>query len=90
MVGLHTAWELDRIGGRYRDIEQEKAAPRTLHSLAPARLVDLFGLRKRYAALAPVLDAEYGSASFIDASRQVQLELRVSTTGLLLREAKPK
>ena len=64
VLGLHTAYELDRIAGRYADVEQERAARRTVHTLAPDRWVDLFALRTRYAALAPLLDAEYGSGTF--------------------------
>jgi hypothetical protein len=36
-----------------------------------------------------LLDAEYGSATFIPVTGSAELELRVSTTGLLIREAKP-
>jgi len=86
MLGLHTAYELDRIAGRYRSLEQERGAPRTVHSLGRERVVDLFELRQRYAFLAPLLDAEYGSATFVPVTRPAELELRISTTGLLLRE----
>jgi len=51
--------------------------------------VDLFGLRQRYEFLAPLLDAEYGSATFVPVTRPAELELRVSTSGLLIREAQP-
>lgn len=87
VLGLHTAYELDRVAGRYRAIEQERSAPRTVQALGRQRLVDLFGLRQRYAFLEPLLDAEYGSATFVPATRPAELELRVSTTGLLIREA---
>jgi hypothetical protein len=86
ILGLHTAYELDRIAGRYRAIDQERGAPRTVHSLGRERAVDLFELRQRYAFLAPLFDAEYGSATFIAVTRPAELELRVSATGLLLRE----
>ena len=86
VVGLHTSYELDRVAGRYRDIEQERSAPRSVHSLARDRPVDLFGLRRRYAFLAPLLDAEYGSATFVPVTGPAELELRVSTTGLLMRQ----
>ena len=86
MLGVHTAYELDRLGGRYRSIEQERSAPRTLHSLAVDKPVNLFGLRQRYAFLEPLLDAEYGSAAYVPVTRPAQLELRVSTSGLVLRE----
>ena len=88
--GLHTAYELDRVAGRYRDIQQEKTAPRTVYPLGQERPVDLFSLRRRYVFLEPVLDAEYGSGTFVAVSQPVELELRVSTTGLLLRPLPPK
>ncbi|MEO8187067.1 MAG: hypothetical protein ABI580_06850 [Burkholderiaceae bacterium] len=89
MVGLHTAYELDRIAGRYRSIEHEQSATRTVFSLSRDKPLDLFDLRRRYIFLAPLLDAEYGSASYVAVSRPAELELRVSTTGLLMREIKP-
>ncbi len=86
LVGLHTAYELDRIAGRYRSIEHERSATRTVFPLSRDKPLDLFDLRRRYTFLAPLLDAEYGSASYVAVSRPAELELRVSTTGLLMRE----
>lgn len=88
MLGLHTAYELDRVAGRYDDIAQERSGERTVHSLAliADKRVDLFGLRRRYAFLAPLLDAEYGSGSFVPVTKPATFEVRVSTTGLLIRE----
>jgi hypothetical protein len=90
LLGLTTAYELDRIGGRYRDLEQEKAAPRTLYSLGREKPVDLFALRKRFPFLEHLVDASYGSAAYVPAGEPVELELRVSTTGLLFRPVAPK
>lgn len=85
VLGLHTAYELDRIAGRYDDVEQERTARRTVHTLTPERWVDLFALRTRYAALAPVLDAEYGSGTFVRVSEPGEFHVMVSTSGLLIR-----
>ena len=85
VLGLHTAYELDRVTGRYRDLSDERVAPRTVYGLAQDKPMDLFALRQRYAALAPLLDAEYGSATFVPADRPQRLEVRVSTSGLLIR-----
>ena len=87
LLGLRTAFELDRVAGRYRSVEQERAGPRTIYPLGQEKPFDLFNLRQRYALLAPLLDAEYGSASFVPVTRPIDLELRVSSTGLLIREA---
>lgn len=89
MLGLSTAYELDRIGGRYRDVEQEKTAPRTLYALGREKPVDLFALRKRFPFLEHFVDASYGSAAYVPAGEPVELELRVSATGLLIRPAPP-
>jgi hypothetical protein len=85
-LGLHTAFELDRVAGRYRSVEQERAGPRTVFPLGEEKPFNLFHLRQRYALLAPLLDVEYGSASFVPVTRPIDLELRISTTGLLIRE----
>lgn len=86
LLGLHTAYELDRVAGRYVALAQEQTRPRTVFSLAQDSPVNLFHLRQRYAMLAPLLDVEYGSATFVPADRPALFEIRVSTTGLLIRE----
>ena len=89
VLGLHTVYELDRVAGRYHDLTQEQQQPRTVLSLAPERRVDLFNLRQRYTLLSPLLDADYGSATFAAADSPAQYEVRVSTTGLLIRQLSP-
>lgn len=85
VIGLHTLWTLDRVVGRYRAIDDERTELRTAYPLSADPLVDLFALRRRFASLAPLYDAEYGSASFVPADVPARYELRVSTTGLLIR-----
>ncbi len=85
VIGLHTAYELDRVGGRYVDLQAERDRPRTVYTLSEQKPVNMFDLRRRFAFLAPLLDAEYGSGTFLMADRPATLEVRVSTTGLLLR-----
>lgn len=87
ILGLHTAYELDRVGGRYQQLNDEQNAPRTIYGLGEKKPVDMFNLRQRYAVLAPLLDAEYGSATFVAVEQPATLEVRVSTTGLLIRKA---
>jgi hypothetical protein len=86
LLGFHTAYELDRVAGRYRELTQERSAPRTVFSLAEDKPANIFHLRQRYAVLSPLLDVEYGSATFVPANRPAKYEVRVSTTGLLVRE----
>ena len=86
MLGIHTWYELDRLSGRYVDIGDERARPRTVHSLKADKRADLFHLAQRYSLLALLVDTEYGSATYVQVTRPARFEVRVSTTGLLARE----
>lgn len=86
VFGLDTQYELDRLTGRYVDIEDELTAPRTVHSLKADKRLDLYDLVSRYTFLAALVDAEYGSATFVDVDEPARFEVRVSTTGLLMRK----
>jgi hypothetical protein len=89
LVGLHTAYELDRVAGRYAELEKERTSPHTVHSLSTGKPIDVFDLRTRYSVLRPLLDVEYGSATFAPADQKMEYEVRVSTTGLLIRPVAP-
>lgn len=84
LLGLRTAYELDRVAGRYNDVADERGRPHTVYSLARAKPFDLFFVARRR-LLGPLVDAEYGSATFVPAGRPTAYEVRVSTTGLLMR-----
>jgi len=86
VFGLHTAYQLGRVGGRYRSLRQERSAPRTVYDLAEEQKINLFDLRESHVLFAPLVDAEYGSGTFVSVTRPAALEVRVSTTGLLMRE----
>lgn len=89
LLGLETAYELDRISGRYQALGDEQTRERTVYSLAAKKPFDAFDLARRYWVLRPFVDAEYGSATFIGATAPGgrTYEVRVSTTGLLVRPA---
>ena len=84
MLGLQTSYRLDRISGRYRALEQENTAPRTVYALGTPAIVDLVALGRRL-PLADFFDAEYGSATYVPVEGPGELELKVTTSGLLLR-----
>jgi hypothetical protein len=86
ILGLHTAYELDRVAGRYMDLNEERESIRTVFLLSRDKPVNMFTLRQRYSLFRPLLDAEYGSAAFINSDKPAHFEIRVSTTGLLIRE----
>ncbi len=89
LIGLHTQYELDRLTGRYVNIDDEDTLPRTVHSLGAEKPVDLYDLLQRYSFLRFLVDAEYGSAAYLDVQEPTRLEVSVSTTGLLVWEIPP-
>jgi hypothetical protein len=86
VLGLHTDYELDRISGRYQDLEAEQSNPRTVFALSAAKPLDLFDLRRRHPLLGWLVDAEYGSGTFIASDDQAMFDVLVSTSGLLVRK----
>lgn len=85
-LGFKTVYQLDRLGGRYIDIEQEQSEPRSLYKLEESLSFDLFELQKRFPILQKLVDAKYGSASYLEAKDDTNYQVLVSTTGLLIRE----
>ena len=86
VLGLHTAYCLDRVSGRYSDIRDERTKVRTLYSLNNGmRHWDLFFLRVRYGFLSPILDAQYGSAAFVPANDVKVVRILVTGSGLIAR-----
>jgi len=86
IFGLHTFYELDRVAGRYTILKDEMTKVRTVYSLSKYRPIDMFDLRRRFAILNHLLDAEYGSATFINSNSTEEFRIMVSTTGLLIRK----
>jgi len=85
LFGLHTLYELDRVAGRYTNLDDEKNKLRTVHSLSEDKTVDVFEIRMKYEFLSFLLDAEYGSATFINVHKASRFKVMVSTSGLLFR-----
>src|SRR5258706_14725455 len=91
-LGMQTVYELDRIAGRDQTLRDEQTRARTNYSIAHAKPFDAFDLAKRYWVLRPLVDAEYGSATFIAATAPggATYEIRLSTTGLLVRPSRTR
>ncbi len=85
LFGLHTSYELDRVAGRYAVLHDETTKLHTVYSLSTDKPLNMFDLRQRFALLNPLLDAEYGSATFINTNSAEEFRVLVSTTGLLIR-----
>ncbi|TQV86995.1 hypothetical protein [Aliikangiella coralliicola] len=85
IIGLHTAFRLDRVTGRYKSLEDEQNKPRTVFAINNKGNKGIAQWREDYSALSFLLDVEHGSASFASAEGEAEYQLMVTTDGLLLR-----
>jgi hypothetical protein len=87
LLGLHTHYQLDRISGRFRDLEDARTRSLSVYELSTPHWLDLISVRQNYPSISHWLfDAEYGSATYIAADKPAHYQLLVSTSGLLFRE----
>jgi hypothetical protein len=85
MIGFDTAYRLERIGGRFSRIEDERSQARTVYSLNAPQRIDPWELLQRYRSWVPWVDALYGSATFLPMADGALYEIKVSQSGLLAR-----
>jgi hypothetical protein len=83
LLGFDTVYRLERIGGRYADIDVERSAAHTVWRLHPADRVDLWSLVR--AANLPWVDARYGSAVYLPMADGARFEVSVGPAGLVAR-----
>ncbi len=89
LLGFDAQYRLERIGGRYRDIEQERNAPRTVYPLSENPGLDLWMLSTRYPRWLPFVDAVYGSATYMPMADGARFEISITQSGLIARPMNP-
>ena len=86
LIGLDSYYQLDRIRGRYRSIEQEGNQPPTIYSLPnESRGIDLWQLKRIMKSAIPFLDAYYGQAVFLPLKDNAEFIISINQSGLLAR-----
>lgn len=85
LLGLDSYYRLHRLSGRYKDIEQEATAPRTVHALATAERIDLWSYANEYKDWMSMVDATYGSAVFLPMNDAAHYSISISRNGLVAR-----
>jgi hypothetical protein len=85
IVGFDTAYRLERIAGRYSDIDRERTALRTVYALNPPDRVDVWALVRAWHRYVPWIDALYGSAVYLPMTDGALYEVVVTQSGLIGR-----
>lgn len=85
LLGLDAQYRLERVSGRYRDIEQERNDERTVYSLSENPGVDLWQLSTQYPRWLPFVDAVYGSATYLPMADGARYRISITQSGLIAR-----
>lgn len=87
ILGLDPIFRLDRLSGRYGDVDQERTQPRTVHALSPKPALDVWNVARRIPWLLPGVDARYGAATYVPMLDGALYEVSLSRDALIARPA---
>ena len=85
ILGLDPIYRLERLSGRFSEIERERAEVRTVHALAPHSYLDIWAFARQFPVLTPGVDAYYGSATYVPMSDGARFEVSLSRDALIAR-----
>ncbi len=86
LIGFDTAYRLDRLSGRYRDVEVEKnTEKRSVYALTEDAGIEIWPLIKRFNRHIPWIDAIYGNAVYLPMDQGAVYQITLSDTGLVAR-----
>lgn len=85
ILGLEPIYQLERLSGRYSDVQREVSEPRTVHALADDRALDVWNIARRFPVLMPGIDAYYGTATYVPMADGARFEVNLSRDALIAR-----
>ncbi|MDH4047547.1 MAG: hypothetical protein OEW68_08290 [Gammaproteobacteria bacterium] len=87
ILGLDPIYQLERLSGRYSEIDREQTEARTVHSLTTELPIDVWKVARRFPRLAPGIDAYYGSATYVPMADGARYDVSLSRDALIARPA---
>ncbi len=87
ILGLEPIYRLERLSGRYAEVDQEREQPRTVHALTPKPLLDVWTVARQFPLLMPGVDAYYGTATYVPMADGAIYEVALSRDALIARPA---
>jgi hypothetical protein len=87
ILGLDPIYQLERISGRYSEIDREQTEPRTVHALSADNPIDVLKIAGKYPFLMPGVDAYYGTATYVPMADGARFAVSLSRDALIARPA---
>lgn len=85
LLGLDAHYRLERLSGRYIDIELERTAPRSVYSLHAEPAIDLWSFAQAHRDWIPFVDGYYGSATYLPMAAGARYEIHMTQSALIAR-----
>jgi hypothetical protein len=85
LLGLDPIFQLDRLSGRYSEVEEELTRHRSVHALSEPMAMDVWQFARKYPKLMPGVDAHYGTATYLPMAHGATFEVTMTRTGLIAR-----
>ena len=85
LLGLDPIYQLDRLSGRYSEIDDEMSEERTVYALSEDMTLDAWRIARRFPLLMPGIDAYYGTATYLPMADGAKFEVTLTRTALISR-----
>lgn len=89
-LGEDPLFRLDRISGRYSEIDDARAMSPTMHALTDEPTIDFWSFARASGAWLPGIDAAYGTSVFLPMRDGQRYIVTMSRTGLIGRAMSPE
>lgn len=86
VIGLDSYYQLDRLSGRFANIEQANTTPSTAHQLdGEQKGLNIWKLKQLMESKLPFVDAYYGQSVFVPMKDGAKYSVAISQSGLIVR-----
>jgi hypothetical protein len=85
LLGLDPIYQLERLSGRYTNVDDEMSEQRTVHALSEDLALDVWRVARRFPMLMPGVDAYYGTATYVPMADGARFEVTLTRTALISR-----
>jgi len=87
LLGLDPIYQLERLSGRYSNVDDEMSEQRTVHALSEDLPLDVWRVARKFPMLMPGVDAYYGTATYVPMADGARFDVSLTRTALIARPA---
>lgn len=85
LAGLDSRYRLERLSGRYRDLQQEREAQRSVFSLTDEPGLSVWQVLTKFDCCSNWIDTYYGNSTYLPMEDQAQFNVIMTQSGIIAR-----